>query len=93
MLKFNPIITGKISDTKGLQVRKPEFFASAPAFKPALKTDIFERQEKRDIDYKSYQLPFLGKQNRYEQGKEIASNLEKIIKRKAGAVSKDAFKT
>ena len=93
MLKFNPIITGKISDTKGLQVRKPNSFVSVPTFKSALKTDIFERQEKREIDYKPYQLPFLGKQNRYEQGKEIASNLEKIMKSKVGAVSKDAFKT
>ena len=93
MLKINPIFTDKFTENKGIQARTPEFFVSVPKFKPTLKTDIFQYQNEREIRKNAYDLPFLGKkQNRYEQGKEIAANLQKLLNDKAGALSDEKFK-
>ena len=90
MLKINPIIKGKSYDLKGVQARTPEFFVSVPLMKPSLKTDIFEFQNKRE---NPLPLSFLGKkQNRFEQGREIADNLQSVLKGYIGAVSSDEFK-
>ena len=93
MLKINPIITGKYAENKGIQSRTPEFFVSAPKLKPTLKTDIFQYQKESENPINTLQLPFLGKkQNRYEQGKNIAENLQNILKDNVGALSDDKFK-
>ena len=92
MLKINPIITGKYAANNGIQSRSPEFFMSAPNFKPTLNTDVFELQNKREKATNTYSLPFLGKkQNKYEQGKEIATNLQQLLNDKVGALSNDKF--
>ena len=93
MLKINPVFTDKFTENKGIQARTPEFFVSVPKFKPTLKTDIFQYQNEREISKNTYDLPFLGKkQNRYEQGKEIAANLQKLLNGKVGALSDEKFK-
>lgn len=95
MLKINSIINNNyINYNKGLQKHKPEFFVSKPNFAP-IKKDIFELQNKPEKTiYKNIlDIAFSGKQkkNRFEQGNEIASNLHKIMKDKAGAISTKDF--
>lgn len=98
MLKINPITKG-IYDQKGLQVRKPDFFVSTNPVKTTLNTDIFQKQKNEDISSKTllqtYFAPnFTGlkKQNKYEQGKEIASDINDALAHNIGGVSSDKFK-
>ncbi len=94
MLKINPIISAKFADNKDVRNCTSVSRISAPCIKPTLKTDIFEYKNTEKHEQKRFVLPFLGnaKQNRYEQGKEIAENLKSVLKSKAGAVKTDAFK-
>jgi len=99
MLKINPIITVSNYDTKGLQLRKSDVLASAPVMKPTLKTDIFEKQKRVEIPSKSFaesilNISFEGlkKQNRYEQGREIATNMKDLMKGRIGAIESEEFK-
>ena len=89
MLKINPIKIGKSNNYKEVQARTSNFFVSSPIAKKTLKTDIFEKNNKRE---NILQLPFLGKkQNKYEQGAEIANNLKDVLKGFVGAVTNEKF--
>ena len=92
MLKINPIITGKSYDLKGVQVRTPDIFVSKPVMKPTLKTDIFERQEKRE---NISAISFLGNkiQNKYVSGETIANNMKNVLKSHVGGVSSKQFQS
>lgn len=99
MLKINPIKTKGIYDQKGLQVRKPDFFVSENPIKNTLKTDIFQKQANLENPLKTpsqnfFALNFTGlkKQNKYEQGKEIASDIKNSLDKNVGGVSGQAFK-
>lgn len=98
MLKINSITNNNnMNYKKGLQSNKPEFFVSKPNF-ATIKKDIFELQNKLERESKIHKnildIAFFGKQkkNRFEQGYEIASNLNKIMKDKVGAISTKEFK-
>lgn len=98
MLKINLIIN-KINDQKGLQVRKPDFFASNPISRNTLNTDIFQKQantrEQLNLKNTDFEVNFTGvkKQNRYEQGEEIAKSIQKTLQKHVGGVSTPEFKT
>lgn len=92
MLRINPIVKVKSYDLKGVQARTPEFFVSRPVIKPNLKTDVFQRQEKRES---FSEVSFWGNkvQNRYVSGEIIANNIEKVLKGFVGGVSSEQFKS
>ena len=97
MLKINSITNNNNNYyNKGLINNKPEFFVSKPNFAP-IKKDIFELQNKPEQESKVNKsilnIGFFGNQkmNRFDQGNEIACNLNKIMKDKVGAISTKEF--
>jgi len=92
MLKINPIVKGKTYNLKGVQACTPEFSVSTPLMKPILKTDIFEKQEKR---VNSPLINFLGNkiQNKYVSGETVANNIKNILNDYVGAISTAKFKS
>lgn len=94
MLKINPVIT-EIQGQKGLQVRKPGFFVSEVSYKNNFNTDTFLKQKnvQNPIESIFERISFTGKkQNRYEQGLEIATNIKNVLKHSVGGVSGEDFK-
>ena len=94
MLKINPIVTVKRVNESGVQKYTPDVLVSIPTIKPTPKSDIFQYQNTLIKSQKQIRIPFLGnfKQNRYEQGKNIAHNLHSILQDKTGAITSDKFK-
>ena len=96
MLKINPFITNESNVKRGLQISKPRVFASELLLKKTLDTDIFEKREyvTNPVKKRVSAVSFTGvkKQNRYEQGNEIANNIKDVLKSSVGGVSSPKFK-